>query len=205
MTRAITTAAELDALFGAPVPRAVVKVRARLHAMDRAWLARSPFCLVATSAAGGSCDVSPKGDPPGFALALGDETLAIPDRPGNRRVDGFRNIVENPHVGLLFLVPGRTETLRINGRARLVVDAPYFDEMRVKGHRPTLAIEVAISEVFFHCAKAFLRSDMWRAETWQPELLPSHAQIVKSVMETPETLEELEAYYGPDYAKKLYG
>jgi uncharacterized protein len=200
----ITTAAELDHLFGAPTARAANKVRKTLHARDRDWLARSPFCLIATAGANGACDVSPKGDPAGFVRVLDDTTLAIPDRPGNRRVDGFRNIVENPNVGLIFLVPGRTDTLRINGRARLVVEAPFLAEMAVKGHTPTLAIVVAIEEIFHHCSKAFMRSDLWKPETWRPELLPSRAEIVKSVEVVEETLEELERYYGPEYEAKLY-
>lgn len=133
MTVDITSHEELRELLGAPMPRAVTKERPVLHARDRDWLAASPFCLVATAGADGSCDVSPKGDPPGFALVLDERTIAIPERPGNRRADGYRNILDNPHVGLIFLIPGRTDTLRINGRARLVRDAPWFDDMVVKG------------------------------------------------------------------------
>lgn len=201
----VTSEAELRELFGEPGPRAATKERVRLHALDREWLAASPFCLIATSGADGSCDVSPKGDPPGFAYVVDDTTIAIPDRPGNKRIDGLRNIIANPHVGLLFLVPGRGETLRVNGRARLVREAPFLDEMVVKGHRPTIAVLVEIEQIFFHCAKSFLRSSLWRPETWHPEVLPSHATIVKSVQSTPETLAELERYYGPQYAARLYG
>jgi PPOX class probable FMN-dependent enzyme len=197
--------AELRELLGEPLPRAVTKERTLLHERDREWLAASPFCLIATSGPDGSCDVSPKGDPPGFAHVIDDTTIAIPDRPGNRRVDGFRNILANPHVGLVFLIPGRGETLRINGRARLVREAPFFDGMIVKGNRPKLALVVEIEQIFFHCAKAFLRSSLWRPETWNPDVLPSHAHIVKSVQATQETLEELERYYGPEYATRLYG
>jgi PPOX class probable FMN-dependent enzyme len=201
----ITSEAELRALLGEPKPRALTKDRQRLHDRDREWLAASPFCLVATANAGGSCDVSPKGDPPGFTLVLDDATLAIPERPGNRRADGFFNLLGNPHVGLIYLVPGRSDTLRINGRARLVREAAFFDRMIVKGHRPSLAIVVEIEQIFFHCAKAFLRSSLWQPETWNPGALPSHAAIVKSVQHTEESLEELERHYGPDYAKLLYG
>jgi PPOX class probable FMN-dependent enzyme len=197
--------AELRELLGEPMPRAVTKERTLLHERDREWLAASPFCLIATSGPDGACDVSPKGDPPGFAHVIDDTTIAIPDRPGNRRVDGFRNILANPHVGLVFLVPGRGETLRINGRARLVREAPFFDGMIVKGNRPKLALVVEIEQIFFHCAKAFLRSSLWRPETWNPDVLPSHAHIVKSVQATQETLEELERYYGPEYLTRLYG
>ena len=201
----ITSEAELRELLGAPMPRAVTKERVRLHDRDRDWLAASPFCLIATAGADGSCDVSPKGDPPGFTLVVDDATLAIPERPGNRRADGFRNVLANPHVGLIYLVPGRTDTLRINGRARLVREAPFFDRMVVKGHRPKLALVVEIEQIFFHCAKAFMRSALWKPETWRPEVLPSHATLIKSVQDTAETLEELERWYGPDYVKQLYG
>lgn len=200
----ITLESELRELLGEPMPRAVAKDRARLHDRDKDWLAASPLCLVATAGADGSCDVSPKGDPPGFTRVLDDTTLAIPERLGNRRADGFRNILTNPHVGLIYLVPGRCETLRINGRARLVRDAAFFDQMVVKGHRPQLALVVEIEQIFFHCAKAFMRSTLWQPETWNPGALPSHAQIVKSVQPTAESLEELEQYYGPSYAKFLY-
>jgi uncharacterized protein len=200
----ITTAAELRALLGEPMGRAVTKERTRLLPIDRQWLAASPFCLIATADAAGNCDVSPKGDPAGFIKVLDDTRLAIPERPGNRRADGYLNILSNPHVGLITVVPGRGETLRVNGRARLVRDAPYFDDMIVKGHRPILAVEVDIEQVFFHCAKSFLRSHLWQPQTWNPEQLPHHAVIVKSVQQTQESLEELIEYYGPSYENGLY-
>jgi uncharacterized protein len=202
----IASPEELRALLGEVMPRAAVKERARLHERDREWIAHSPFLVICTSDAEGNCDASPKGDPPGFVTVIDDRTLAIPERPGNRRGDGYFNILANPHVGLLFLIPGRNETLRVNGRARLVRDAPYFDEMLVKGHRPILAMEIAIDTIFFHCAKAFMRSALWRPETWRPDALPSHACLVKDV--TPaitETLDELEEYYRPEnYERALY-
>lgn len=201
----VASEAELVELLGEPGRLAATKDRARLHERDREWLAASPFCLVATSGADGTCDVSPKGDPPGFTLVLDDTTIAIPERPGNRRADGFRNILTNPHIGLVYLVPGRGDTLRINGRARLVREAPYFDEMTVRGHRPVLAIVVEIEQIFHHCAKAFLRSALWKPETWDPDRLPSRAAIVKTVQQTEETLEELERHYGVQYAERLYG
>lgn len=200
----ITTEGELRELLGQPMPRAVSKERVQLHDIDRQWLAASPFLLMATSAPDGSCDVSPKGDPPGFTYVLDDTTIAIPDRPGNKRLDGFRNVLSNPHVGLLYFVPGRTETLRINGRAKLVREASFFDEMIVKGHRPVVALVVEIEQIFFHCAKSFLRSSLWKPETWQPDVLPSHARIVKAIQQTDETLEQLEAHYGPSYLERLY-
>ena len=201
----ISSEAELRELLGTPAPRVLTKERARLHERDIEWLAASPFCLVATSGADGTCDVSPKGDPPGFALVLDDTTIAIPERPGNKRADGYRNILANPHVGLIFVIPGRKETLRINGRARLIRDAPFFDDMIVKGHRPILAIVVEVEQVFFHCPKAFMRSKVWQPDTWRPDALPSHATIVHDLQTTTsDSLETLEQYYANGYRERIY-
>lgn len=201
----ISSEAELRELIGEPNAHAAHKTRDRLHDLDRQWLARSPFCLIATSDADGRCDVSPKGDPAGFTHVLDDTTLVIPDRPGNKRVDGFMNVLSNPHVGLNYVLPGRGDTLRISGRARLLRDAPFFDDLVVKGHRPRLALLVEIEEVFYHCSKAFLRSDLWKPETWDPDALPSRARIVKGLEAKEIPLEALEEHYGPGYAKRLYG
>lgn len=202
---AVTSADELRDLLGpvAEVPKN--KDRTRLHELDRQWLRVSPFCLVATCSADGRCDVSPKGDPPGFTHVLDDTTIVIPERPGNRRADGFHNILENPHVGLLYLIPGRGDTLRINGRARLLRDAPFFDALIVKGHRPQLALLVEIEQIFHHCPKAFLRSGLWTPESWQPSAAPRRAVISKALERKDQTMEELDRYYGPDYGKNLYG
>ena len=200
----VTSDAELTDLLGEPMPRVRDKARTSLGEIDRQWLAASPFCLVATSAADGTCDVSPKGDPAGIATVLDDTTIAIPERPGNRRAVGFRNVLSNPHVGLLFVVPGRPDTLRVNGRATLVREAPFLDEMTVKGHRPVLAMVVQVKQVFYHCAKAFLRSSLWRPETWTPEAVPSRARIAQALERPQESLEDLERYYGPSYAEGLY-
>lgn len=149
--------------------------------------------------------MSPKGDPPGSTLVLSDTTLVLPERPGNRRVDGFHNILANPHVGLIFLVPGRGDTLRVNGRARLLRDAPFFDEMTVHGHRPQLAVLVEVEQVFFHCSKAFLRSALWEPQTWEPDAVPSRATIVHQLERSDESLADLERYYDdPSYGADLY-
>jgi uncharacterized protein len=200
----IRTVDELVAVVGVPLPRVANKARPTLHELDRQWLAASPFCLVATADENGACDVSPKGDPPGqLAHVINDTTIALAERPGNRRADGYKNVLANPHVGLIFLIPGRGDTLRINGRARLVSDAPFFDDMIVKGHRPILALVVEIEEIFHHCAKAFLRSQLWRPETWL-DPVPSRPVIAKTLDAREQTLEELTAYYGDQYAKHLY-
>lgn len=203
--RIVTTGEELRALVGAPVPRVRDKVRSCLHGLDRAFLAASPLYVLSTASADGRCDVSPRGDPAGAVLVLDDRTVVLPDRPGNRRVDGLLNVLENPHVGLLFVVPGRGDTLRINGRARIVRDGPFFDDLVVRSHRPALALVVTIEEVFFHCSKAFLRSGAWRPETWTPDAVPSRASISHALERPDDDLAVLQEYYGPSYAERLYG
>ena len=200
----IETEEQLRALVGEPLPRVRDKVRTSLHELDRDWIAASPFCVLATSDAQGRCDTSPKGDPAGFVKVLDDTTLAVPERKGNKRVDGYLNVLENPHVGLLFVVPGRGDTLRVNGRARLVSDAPWFDEMEVKGHRPVLALVVDVEEVFFHCAKAFMRSKLWHPATWDPMAVGSRPEIAKALERPEDSVEELEKYYGEQYSTGLY-
>jgi PPOX class probable FMN-dependent enzyme len=203
----ITTVDELVDLLGEPIARVRDKVRPALRDVDRAWLAATPFCVLATSSADGACDASPKGDPAGQLVhVIDDTTIAIAERPGNKRADGYKNILENPHVGLTFVIPGRGDTLRVNGRARLVSDAPFFDQMVVRGHRPLLALVVDIEEVFFHCAKAFMRSGLWKPETWEPEaLVPRRAVIAQAMEPTGMTLQQLDDYYRPEnYAKGMY-
>mgnify|MGYP000167980121 FL=1 len=195
----------LVALLGEPTARARDKGRDRLLDVDRDWLTAAPFCVLSTADATGRCDSSPKGDPAGMLVHVLDErTIAIAERPGNRRADGYRNILQNPHVGLLFLIPGRGDTLRVNGRARLVTDAPFFDEMAVRGARPVLAVVVDVEEVFFHCAKAFLRSGLWQPETWEPEAVVPRRAVIASTVEGAGPVEELDRYYGPSYAEGLY-
>jgi PPOX class probable FMN-dependent enzyme len=204
----ITTEAELrDVLGGYPSGRAVTKERPSLHPLQIEWLKTSPFCVLATSDAEGRCDASPKGDPAGQLIhVLDPQTIVIAERPGNKRADGYLNILSNPHVGVISLIPGRTDTLRVNGRARLVRDAPFFDELVVKGKRPVLAVVIEIEQVFSHCPKAFMRSGLWEPSSWpSAEDMPSVAALCKAVQDTPETLEELEAYYAvPNYSGKLY-
>jgi uncharacterized protein len=202
----ITSPGELRDLLGTPSGRAVTKERTRLHAVDREWLAVSPFCVIATSDAAGNCDASPKGDPAGHLVrVLDDATVAIAERPGNKRADGYLNVLANPHVGIISLIPGRNDTLRINGRARLLRDAPFFDDLAVRGQRPVLVLLVEVEQIFFHCPKSFLRSKLWQPDNWRPDALPSHATLVKRVQETPETLEELEEYYAvANYSRRLY-
>jgi uncharacterized protein len=203
----ITSEEELhEVLGGYASGRAVTKVRDTLHPLQIEWLRASPFCVLATSDAMGNCDASPKGDPAGHLIHVLDEhTVVIAERPGNKRADGYQNILANPHVGIISLIPGRNDTLRINGRARLVRDAPFFDDLAVRGQRPVLAVVVEIDQVFSHCPKAFMRSQLWKPATWDPDALPTTAALCKAVQPTEESVEELETYYAPEnYSAKLY-
>lgn len=202
MRREVTSADELRAIVGEPTAAVAKKVTDRLSPAQQSWLKQSPLGFVATTDAHGRVDVSPKGDPPGFVQIIDDTTIAIPERPGNRRVDGFLNVLQRPHVGTVFVIPGRGDTLRINGTARILSDAEYFEAMVVGGKRPILALEIAIEEVFFHCPKAFLRSDAWKPDSWNPTAVPSVAQMAKA-FKPDQSQAELDAYYSEDNLRKL--
>jgi PPOX class probable FMN-dependent enzyme len=204
----ITSGDELRAALGGfPSERAATKDRPALHPLQIEWLRRSPFCVLATSDADGNCDASPKGDPAGQLIhVLDPRTIAIAERPGNKRADGYLNILSNPHVGLIALIPGRNDTLRVNGRARIVRDAPFFSDLAVRGQRPVLAVVIEIETVFSHCPKAFMRSSLWEPSSWpDADALPSVAALSKAVQDPAETLEELEAHYAvANYSRLLY-
>ncbi|MCV7252486.1 pyridoxamine 5'-phosphate oxidase family protein [Mycobacterium hackensackense] len=202
MRTEVTTVEALRAIVGQPTAAVANKVTDRLSDIHQDWISHSPLCFVATSDADGRIDVSPKGDPPGFVHVLDPHTIAIPERPGNKRVDGYLNVLARPQVGTLFVIPGRGDTVRINGRARILSDAPYFDAMAIAGKRPILAMEITVEEVFFHCAKAFLRSDTWKPETWNPEAMPSTAQLARS-FKPDESLEQLQKYYSEEHLRTL--
>ena len=176
----ITEEAELREIFGWPSERALNKQIDRLDSHCRAIIAKSPFLLLGTSDTTGRCDVSPKGDYPGFVRVLDDTTVAIPDLPGNNRLDTLTNMLNNPQVGLIFMIPGMNETLRINGKVRLIRDAALLESMAYQGKLPRLAIVVDVQEVFTHCPKAFLRSKLW-SEDYRIERseLPSFAEILR--------------------------
>lgn len=205
-THAVTSEQALREIVGHPSELAVKKDIARLDEHCRAYIARSPFLLLATSNRRGQCDVSPKGDAPGFVVVLDDTHLAIPDRPGNRRLDGMRNLVENPHVGLIFLIPGVEETLRVNGRASIVRDPDLLERLTAKGKRPQLAITVEVEECFLHCAKAFKRSGLWDTERWPDRdgLASAACMFHDHARPADMTVEQMERQIEEGYRTRLY-
>jgi uncharacterized protein len=201
----VTSESELRALIGEPSELARRKQLSGLDAHARAFVAHSPFLLMSTANAAGQCDVSPKGDAPGFVLVLDDSRLLIPDRPGNRRLDGMRNILENPHVGLIFLVPGREETLRINGRAWITRAPELLDRLVAMGKRPQLAVGVEVEECFLHCAKAFKRARLWNTAGWpDPAAVPSMARMLVDHTRAGMTVEAMERRLDEGYRTQLY-
>ena len=197
---------ELRALMGEPSEIALRKDIARIDEHCRAFIARAPFVLVATADRAGRCDVSPKGDAPGFVLVVDERTLLIPDRPGNKRFDGMRNLLENPRIGLIFLVPGSEETLRVNGRARIVRDPEWLARLAAQGKTPQLAIAVDVEESFLHCAKCVKRSGLWEPATWPAKSeLPRAAQILLDHIR-PEgvTVDQFECQLEEGYRTRLY-
>ena len=191
----VTSEQELRAIFGEPSERAVLKCHSSLDEHSRAFIAASPFVLLATSNAAGQCDVSPEGDAPGFVLVLDETHLIVPDRPGNNRTDGMRNILENPHVGMIFLVPGRGDTLRVNGRASIIRDAEILARLTMQGKLPRVALGVEVEEAYLHCPKAFLRSSLWDPSTWtDPQKLPSFAQMLWDQVPTARNAASLTDY-----------
>jgi len=174
----VTSLAQLKALYGEPKNTSLAKEIDYINASYRALIEASPFVVVATSGPEG-LDCSPKGDAPGFVRILDEKTLAIPDRRGNNRLDGFQNILRDPRVALLFLIPGCSETLRINGRASISADPELCASFTVRGKAPVCVTIVSVESVYFHCAKAVVRSALWKAETQvDRKSLPSTGSII---------------------------
>jgi len=178
----IQTESQLRALIGEPADLTRAKVSNRLNSATRTFVERSPLVCVATSDASGNCDVSPRGDPAGFVRILDDRTLLIPERPGNRLADSLRNILGNPRTGLLFVVPGITDTFRVNGRAEITVDADLLAPCAFEGKQPLLGILVHIDEAYMQCSKAFLRSHLWDPERFlAPAMMPTGGQVLRAI------------------------
>ncbi|NKB99803.1 MAG: pyridoxamine 5'-phosphate oxidase family protein [Pseudomonadales bacterium] len=162
----IRDAVALRAVIGNEIPGLAEKNLPELNRFARDFIARSPFLILSTSSSDGKVDASPKGDAPGFVLVRSDEEIVIPDRPGNKLAYGHLNVLENPHVGVLMMIPGTGETLRINGVATLSADPDLLQQLAARDKPATVAIKIKIEEVFFHCAKAFIRSKIWQHESW---------------------------------------
>ncbi|HYI25430.1 MAG TPA: MSMEG_1061 family FMN-dependent PPOX-type flavoprotein [Thermomicrobiales bacterium] len=200
----ITTIDEIHAANGEPHPSIVEKEAPRLSPLAIEFIQKSPYFLVGTSDAAGNCDVSPKGDEPGFVRVLDDSTLAIPDRLGNRRADGHRNILENGHVGLIFIVPAVDETLRVNGRAFLTRDPELLETMANRGKAPHLATIIEIDQVFMHCARSILRAGLWKPEMWpDPDTIPTMHAISCELKDMPLP-DESGGKRQEEYRERLY-
>lgn len=175
----ITTLEQLREVYPPPAERSIDKELDHLDDHCRRFIALSPFVLIASADGDGACDVSPKGGPPGFVRVLDDHRLLIPDATGNRRLDGMQNMLMNPRVGLLFLIPGMGETLRANGAVGLTRDPELLEGLQTGVRPAALALVVQVEQAYLHCAKALIRSGLWRAETWtEPSQLPSAAEIL---------------------------
>ena len=198
----ITTLAELRGLYAAPGEWAVKKQLSALDVHCRRFIALSPFVVLASGGAEAALDASPRGGSPGFVQVLDDHTLLIPDAPGNNRLDSLENIVTAGEVGLLFLIPGVEETLRVNGRAVLSLSESDINRCSTEKRRPKLVIRVAVRDAYLHCAKALMRSQLWSpAAQVQRSDLPSAGQMLMDhtgVQTAPETPEEMHRRYLPD-------
>ena len=201
----LKTAADVKTILGEDYPSQTGKVIDHVDAHCQAWIERCPFIVISSASASGSMDVSPKGDPPGFVKVLDRHTLAIPDRIGNNRGDTFLNVLQNPNVGIIFIVPKRREVVRVGGTAMIVKDLELLEGMSVNGKLPHLALIVRVREAFFHCGKSMIRSRMWEPDRWGSiEGLPTYAQALKDHANLPRTLTDLEAMVADNEDNWLY-
>jgi len=202
----IHSEAELRALLGSPSELVTHKVIHQLDLHCRDFIAKSPFVMLSTADASGKCDVSPRGDFPGFVQVMDVTRLVIPERPGNKRLDSLRNIFANPNVGLIFIIPGLGETLRINGRASITKDERWLKQMAVDGRSPIVGIVVEVEEAYLHCAKAFHRSRLWQSDSCQrKEVLPSAARILaEHARHAGMSAEQIAERLEESYIKRLY-
>ncbi len=176
---AVTNTTELRTVYREPAARATQKVLNHLDVHCRNFIALSPLCILSSAGANGQADASPRGDPPGFVKVLDEKTLLLPDRPGNNQVDSLQNIVENPGVGLLFLVPGMNETLRVKGRAEIVTDTGLLEPLTVKRRAPLSGLRITVEEAFLHCGRALLRSGLWDPEVLiERSSYPTYGQVL---------------------------
>lgn len=196
---------DLRAVVGHAPPRAVNKVVRTIDDFSQRFIAHAPFVLVASAAVGGLLDVSPKGDPAGFVKVLDDRTLAIPDRLGNHRLDTYRNILSDPNVGLIFIIPGVTYTLRVSGKAIIVRDLELRQSMAMKGKLPDHVLIIGVEHVLSHCPKCMIRSGLWQPDTW-PDVsdLPTFAETLIAHAKLAETVEEMQEIIETGNRERLY-
>ncbi|MDP9108078.1 MAG: pyridoxamine 5'-phosphate oxidase family protein [Pseudomonadota bacterium] len=201
--KTIQTEAQLRTLIGEPAPLTCAKISARLNAMTRLFIERSPFICLATSDRLGHCDISPRGDPVGFVRILDDRTLLIPERPGNRIADSLRNLLDNPHIGVLFVVPGVTDTFRVNGRATITVDQALLSPSAVEGKVPRLGILIDIDEAYTQCSKALLRSHLWDTQRHvDPASMPTGGEVHRAIQGAQFDAQEYDRERAQRYAKR---
>lgn len=200
----VSTTEQLEGILGRPGPRVLAKVVDALDDICLAFIARSPCVIVASHDTDGRVDVSPKGDPAGFVHVLDRRTIAVPERPGNRRADTFRNVLQQPRIGLIFLVPGKNETLRISGTARIAHDAWLRERLAVAGRIPELALVVTVEEAFVHCTKCMVRSRMWQPRSWNPEGLASIGEAMVAHGRLDISVAEMRAIAERDERERLY-
>ena len=201
----VTCEEELRAVVGHPPQRSVAKVVQVIDEHSRRYIAHAPFVFVASAGAGGMLDVSPKGDPAGFVKVLDETTIAIPDRLGNRRLDTFRNVLQNPNVGLIFVIPGVTYTLRVSGTAIIVRDLELRQSMAVNGKLPDHVLVVGVEHVLSHCPKCMIRSGLWQPDAW-PDIttLPTFAETLIAHAKLAETVEEVQSLIDTGNRERLY-
>ena len=200
----ITSLEQLRAIFGEPSPLVAKKLLRGLDEMAAGFIRRSPFLVIGTADAEGNQDVSPKGDGPGFVMIEDEKTLLIPDRRGNKLIFTLQNILANPHVGLIFVVPGTDETLRVNGTAELSADPALLEQLSARGLPAQLAIRVKVRECFFHCAKAFIRSQLWKPESWNERMRISWGKyLAEKIGASDETATQIDQFVEQDYKNNL--
>ncbi|MEO5634342.1 MSMEG_1061 family FMN-dependent PPOX-type flavoprotein [Gaiella sp.] len=201
----MTTADDVLATLGEPMESQVKKVIDHIDGHCRAWIERSPFVVISTASAAGAMDVSPRGDPPGFVRVLDPKTLAVPDRPGNHRGDTFLNVLDNPHVGLMFVVPKRREVVRVSGTALVVKDRSLLESMAVDGKVPSLALVVHVHEAMFHCGKSMIRSHMWEPDLWgSTDGLPTYGRALVDHGQLDRSVEDMEQATDRNEKNRLY-
>jgi PPOX class probable FMN-dependent enzyme len=201
----VSSEEELDGILGRPSHRVLAKVVSALDEHCAKFIARAPFVVIASADPVGRLDLSPRGDPAGFVELLDERTLAIPHRPGNKRNDTFRNVLQNPRVGLIFLVPGKGETLRVGGTAEIVADRDLCQRFEMHGKVPDVCLVVRVEEAFFHCSKCMVRSELWSPSSW-PSLdgLPSLAEVMVAHGKLSETVDEMQVGIDNDARTRLY-